>query len=204
MRALVTGFEPFGGDALNASGEAVRRLPSRVGRIEVAVAILPVSFARSHTALEEAIARTAPELVLCVGEAADRAAINIERIAVNLQDAGLADNDGVRPVDRPVIPGAPAAYFSALPVRAIFDALAAEGLPVEISNSAGTFVCNHVFYRLMHHAATRPDYLAAGFLHVPCLPQQVKRRPDASCLPLEDIVRGIEIALSAAGARKSP
>lgn len=204
MRALVTGFEPFGGDTFNASQEAVCRLPSRLGTIDIEVAILPTSYARSGLALEAAIARTQPEVVLCTGEAQDRAALSMERIAVNLQDARLPDNDGAQPRDQPVIPGAPAAYFSTLPVREIVDALTAEGLPAELSNSAGTFVCNHVFYWLMHLAATRPCRLAAGFLHVPCLPQQAAQRPGTPSLPIEDIVRGIGTALRAAAGEKSP
>lgn len=197
MRALVTGFEPFGGNALNASQEAVCRLPSRLGTIDIEIAILPTSYARAGSALKAAIARARPGLVLCVGEAWDRAALNVERIAVNARDARLPDNDGAQPRNQPVVPGAPAAYFSTLPVGEIVDALTAAGLPAVLSDSAGTFVCNHVFYWLMHLAATRRPHLAAGFLHVPCLPQQA-RVPDAPSLPLEDTVRGIMIALDVA------
>ena len=155
MKALVTGFEPFGGDTINASLEAVRRLPARVGALEIETATLPTSFARTHAALEAAIMRTKPDIVLCVGQAGDRAALCIERVAINVQDAVIADNDGAQPDDAPVVPGGPAAYLATLPVRAAVAALQAEKLPVQLSMSAGTFVCNHVFYGLMHLAAAR-------------------------------------------------
>jgi pyroglutamyl-peptidase len=198
MKALVTGFEPFGGERTNASIEAVRRVRARVGAIDVETAELPTSYARSHAALEDAIARIRPDIVLCVGQAGERAALCVERVAVNIQDAEIADNDGARPVDAPVVPGAPAAYLATLPVRAAVTRLQATGLPAQLSMSAGTFVCNHVFYRLMHLAATRGRPFRGGFLHVPCLPEQAQGgRPS---LPLTDTVRGIEIVLEAASA----
>jgi pyroglutamyl-peptidase len=197
MKALVTSFEPFGGETVNASLEAVRRLPPRIGALEIETATLPTSFARAHAALEAAIMRTKPDLVLCVGQAGDRAALCIERVAINVQDAVTADNDGARPVDAPVVPGGPAAYLATLPVRAAVAALQAEKLPAQLSMSAGTFVCNHVFYGLMHFAAARGHPFRAGFLHVPRLPQQA---PDGASpqMALDDIVRGVTIVLESA------
>jgi pyroglutamyl-peptidase len=196
MKALVTAFEPFGGESLNASLEAVRRLPPRAGRLEIATAVLPTSYARSLPALEAAIARAEPELVLAVGQAGGRAALCVERVAINLQDAEIADNDGARPVDAAVIAGGPAAYLSTLPVRAAVAALHAAELPAQLSMSAGTFVCNHVFYGLMHLAATGKRRFRAGFLHVPRLQEQ----PGAPSMTAEDIARGIVIVLEAATA----
>lgn len=196
MRALVTGFDPFGGERLNASLEAVRRLPARVGALEVATAELPTSYARSIAALQAAIARAKPEIVLCVGQAADRALLSVERVAVNLQDARTPDNDGAQPVDALVVPDGPAAYLATLPVRAAVAALHAAELPAEISMSAGTFVCNHVFYGLMHLATTRQHAFRAGFLHVPCLPRGASG--SAPSMALDDIVRGVRIVLEAA------
>ena len=196
MKALITGFEPFGGERTNSSIEAVRRVRARVGAVDVETAELPTSYARSHAALEAAIVRARPDIVLCVGQAGERAALSVERVAVNIQDAEIADNDGARPVDAPIVPGAPAAYLATLPARAAVTGLQAAGLPAQLSMSAGTFVCNHVFYGLMHLAATRGRPFRGGFLHVPCLPQQAQGgRPS---LPLDDIVRGIEIVLEAA------
>ena len=152
-------------------------------------------------ALEREIRRVGPAIVLCVGEAGDRTALNIERIAVNVQDARIADNDGAQPVDLPVVSGAPAAYFATLPVRAIHAALTAAGLPAEISNSAGTFVCNHAFYALMHFAATTGNKLHGGFLHVPGWRSDATQ--NAGAMRLADIVRGIVIALEVSAAHAS-
>jgi len=196
MRVLVTGFDPFGGERINASLEAVRRLPARIGTLEIATATLPTSYSRSLPALEAAIARARPELVLCVGQAGERAALCVERVAVNIQDARIPDNDGAQPADTPVVAGGPAAYLATLPVRAAVAALHAEALPAELSMSACTFVCNHVFYGLMHLAATRGHAFRGGFLHVPCLPQQAPA--GAPTLALEEIVRGIRIVLETA------
>lgn len=196
MKALVTGFEPFGGDPINASLEAVRRLPAQAGVVEIVTSALPTSYARSLPALEAAIARAQPDIVLCVGQAGARAALCVERVAVNVQDAEVADNDGARPVDTPVVAGGPTAYLATLPVRAIVAALRAEELPAQLSMSAGTFVCNHVFFGLMHFAATRGNAWRGGFLHVPCLPQQAA--DNTPSMALDDIVKGIGIVLEAA------
>jgi pyroglutamyl-peptidase len=201
MKVLVTGFEPFGGETVNASLEAVRRLPQWMGVLEIATAGLPTSYARSIPALEAAIACVQPQLVLCVGQAADRATLCVERIAINLQDARIPDNDGARPVDVPVAPGGPAAYLATLPVRMAVAALHAAELPALLSMSAGTFVCNHVFYGLMHLAATGNRRFRGGFLHVPSLPQQ-SREDEPRGMTLDDIVRGIGIVLEAATERQ--
>lgn len=195
-KALVTGFDPFGGDAINPSYQAVRRLPAllgtRAGKLAIVTAELPTSFARAARQLGQLIVRERPHIVLCVGLAADRAALSIERVAVNLDHARIADNDGKRPVHKPVVPGGPAAYFSTLPVPAIVRALTRAGLHAEMSMSAGTFVCNHVFYQLMHRASSRTksqSILRAGFVHVPALPAS-----DAEAA-LADLTRGLMIVL---------
>ncbi len=195
QKALVTGFDAFGGDAINPSYEAVRRLPARIGRLEVVTAELPTAFARAARRLRALIARERPVIVLCVGLAAERDALSVERVAVNLCHARIADNDGRQPVDKPVITNAPAAYFSTLPVVDTVTALARAGLRAEMSLSAGTFVCNHVFYSLMHAAAKQTGarrILRAGFVHVPALPSAHARRA------LADITRGLEIVLRVA------
>jgi pyroglutamyl-peptidase len=198
VKVLVTGFDPFGGESSNASLEAVRRLPARIGALEIATAVLPTSYRRSLPDLEAAIARSGPQIVLCVGQAGDRAALCVERVAINIQDARIPDNDGAQPLDAPVVTGGPAAYLSTLPVRAAVAALRAAELPAQLSMSAGTFVCNHVFYGLMHLAATRGRAFRGGFLHVPCLPQQAAG--SAPVLALDDIVSGIRIVLEASAA----
>jgi pyroglutamyl-peptidase len=191
----VTAFEPFGGERLNSSLEALHRLPPRIGRLEIATAELPTSYARSLPALEGAIAAAQPEIVLCTGQAADRSALCVERVAINVQDARIPDNDGAQPVDGAVVEGGPAAYLATLPVRAAVAALRAADLPAQVSMSAGTFVCNHVFYGLMHLAARRPGAFRGGFLHVPALPGTAAN--SAEGMPLESIVLGVTTVLEA-------
>ena len=199
MKALVTGFAPFDGDTINPSYEAVRRLPAHIGALNVVTAELPTSFARAPRRLRALIAHECPDLVLCVGLAAERAALSVERVAVNLCHARSADNDGARPLDKPVVARAPVAYFSTLPVAAIVKALERAGLHAEISMSAGTFVCNQVFYGLMHHAAKRGKYiLGAGFVHVPALPAENPERA------LADMVRALEIVLRVTQRKMKP
>ncbi|HEU0215834.1 MAG TPA: pyroglutamyl-peptidase I [Stellaceae bacterium] len=201
MKLLVTGFEPFGGDGLNPSLEALRRLPTRLGGMEIATAALPVVFGAALQALGEAIVRSSPDIVLSVGLAGGRAALSLERVAINLDDARIPDNDGNQPIDRPVVAGGPAAYFATLPIKAAVAALRDAGIPAAVSNSAGTFLCNHVFYGLMHEAARRGDAFRAGFLHVPYLPAQAAHVPGAPSLALAQIVEGIEIILRVAAER---
>jgi len=205
MKALVTGFEPFGDDPINPALEALRRLPARVGHVEIATGALPTAFGRSLEALDAALAAAKPDLVLCVGLAGGRAALSLERVAINLDDARIPDNDGRQPIDRAVVPGGPAAYFATLPVKAAVAALREAGLPAIVSNTAGTFVCNHVFYGLMHRATLSRAAFRGGFLHVPYLPAQAARCIDVSSgapsMALADIVRGIEIVLAVAATR---
>jgi pyroglutamyl-peptidase len=201
MKALVTGFEPFGGDRVNPAFEALARLPARLGGLELATAALPVVFGRALAALEAAVGTHAPALVLAVGLAGGRSELSLERVAINIDDARIADNDGNQPIDRPVVRGGPPAYFTLLPIKAAVAALRESGLPAAVSNSAGTFVCNHVFYGLMHLAATGPRRFRGGFLHVPYLPSQAARVAGAPSMALEQIVEGIEIILAVAASR---
>jgi pyroglutamyl-peptidase len=203
MKALVTGFEPFGGEPINPALEAVERVSARLGDLEIAGQVLPAVFGRAIDALEDAIVASDPDIVLCVGQAGGRAALSLERIAINVDDARIPDNAGQQPIDRPVVPGGPAAYFATLPVKAAAAALREAGLPAIVSNTAGTFVCNHVFYGLMHLAASRRLRLRGGFLHVPYLPSQAARQQDAPSMALDDIVRGIEIILEVSASRVS-
>ena len=201
MKALVTGFEPFGDDPINPAVEAVRRLPPRLARVDLATRVLPTSFGSALDELDDALATTVPDLVLCVGLAGGRAALSLERVAINLDDARIPDNARQQPIDRPIVPGGPAAYFATLPIKAAVAALRAAGLPAIISNTAGTFVCNHVFYGLMHRAATVRPAMRGGLLHVPYLPSQAAQYDGVPSMALADVVRGIEIVLDVAASR---
>jgi pyroglutamyl-peptidase len=193
---LVAGFEPFGGERVNPSALAAQALDGRciAGR-RVVGKVLPCVFGNSLLALRREMRRAAPELVICVGQAAGNAGIAVERVAVNVEDANIPDNAGRQPVDRLVARGGPVAYFSTLPIKAIVAALRVVDLPADVSQSAGTYVCNYVFYGLMRALARTPA-VRGGFIHVPCLPEQARRGLfDLPSLPLDQTVRGLEVAV---------
>ena len=193
---LLTGFNPFGGDPINPSWRIAQALHGRLlDGHRVVAEQLPTVFGSALVALDAALARHRPTLVICLGLASGRGALSVERIAINVDDARIADNAGAQPIDIPIVPGGPAAYFSTLPIKAMRDAILAAGVPGEISQTAGTFVCNHVFYGLMHRLATVPALKGArgGFIHVPMLPEQ-----GAPSLPLADMVEGLRAGIRTA------
>jgi len=195
---LLTGFDPFGGETVNPSWEAVRALHGRrVGGHRVVAQQLPTEFAASLRLLKAAMRELKPAIVLGVGQAGGRAQLSLERVAINLQDARIPDNAGAQPIDEPVIAGAPAAYFSTLPLKAMLAALHEAGLPAAISHTAGTYVCNHLAFAMLHLAAARRG-TRAGFIHIPWLPTQAARRHGAASMALDDMVRGLTIALRVA------
>ncbi|UHQ21751.1 pyroglutamyl-peptidase I [Lysobacter sp. 5GHs7-4] len=194
---LLTGFAPFGGEDSNPAWEAVQRLAGKSIRgHRVVTRCLPVAFGASLQALRQAIADSEPALVLCIGQAGGRAQLSLERIAINVDDARIPDNEGARPIDEPVIADGPAAYFSGLPIKAMLAALRAAGIPAEVSQTAGTYVCNHVFYGLMH--ALRDGPVRGGFVHIPYSPDQAARHPGAPSLSVDTVVEGLRIALATA------
>jgi pyroglutamyl-peptidase len=197
-RVLLTGFDSFGGETLNPSWEAVRRLDGEVvqGRRVVAEQ-LPTCFGDSLRRLRAALTRIKPELVVCVGQAGGRSRVSLERVAINVDDARIADNAGKQPIDRPIVRGAPAAYFTSLPIKAQLAALQAAGLPAEISQTAGTFVCNHVFYGLLHALRDKPQ-IRGGFVHIPFLPEQAVTHPGAPSLALDTIVASLRLIVDTA------
>ena len=191
---LLTGFEPFGGESVNPSWEIARALDGWVceGRTVRAVR-LPCAFGDALRTLDDALAAHRPELVVCLGQAGGRTEISIERAALNVDDARIPDNLGRQPIDTAVVPAGPSAYFSTLPIKALAHDLRRAGIPAAVSNTAGTFVCNHVFYALMHRLATVPALAQArgGFVHVPYTPEQVVDRPGTPAMALELQVEGI-------------
>jgi len=200
-RVLLTGFDPFGdtghsSSPLNPSWLAVQALGGkRIGGHLVVAAQLPTVFQASMDELTRMLRLHKPALVICVGQAGGRGAISLERIAININDARIADNLGAQPVDTPVVADGPAAYFSSLPIKAMLQALQGAGVAAEVSQTAGTFVCNHVFYALMHALATKRGFkrTRGGFIHVPYLPEQ-----GAPHMPLDEIVRGLRLAVATA------
>lgn len=194
-RILLTGFDPFGGESINPSWEAVRALHGRrvCGHLVVARQ-LPTEFAASLRQLKAAMRDVKPTIVLGIGQAGGRAQLSLERVAINLQDARIPDNAGAQPIDEPVIEDGPAAYFSTLPIKAMLVALYAADIPAEISQSAGTYVCNHIAYAMLHLAAKKRG-VRAGFVHIPYLPAQAARLHGAPSMAQAEVERGLLIAL---------
>ncbi|MEC2345814.1 pyroglutamyl-peptidase I [Paenibacillus barengoltzii] len=199
-KLLLTGFEPFGGEPINPAVEAMRRLQGRViGSFEIVGLELPTVFGQSTERLLAAVQQHEPAVVIALGQAGGREGISFERIAVNLNDANIADNAGNQPVDEPVVPEGPAAYWTTLPVKRMVDRLRNEGIPASISLSAGTFVCNHLFYGLMHHLAVTGKPIRGGFIHVPYLPEQADRHSGAPSMTLDQLITGLERAIEVLG-----
>jgi pyroglutamyl-peptidase len=193
---LVSGFEPFGGERINPSAEVARALHGRtIDRVPVVGVVLPCVFGVSIAALRSAIDSHRPQLVLALGQAAGRDGFTLERIAINLDDARIADNACAQPIDAPVVARGPAAFFTTLPIKAMVAALRDAGHTASVSYSAGTFVCNHVFYGLQH-ALKRRRSVRSGFMHLPCLPQQTP--PGTPSLPLATMIDGAQLALHTA------
>ena len=181
MKLLLTAFDPFGGESANAAQEAVRLVSGNVGDVRVVKLTVPTVFGRSVAAVAAAIEAERPDAVLCVGQAGGRAGLTPERV--------------------PIVPGGPAAYFSTLPVKAMVRAIRDAGLLASVSNSAGTFVCNHLMYGVLHLLHERYPGVRGGFLHVPLSPAQAARLPaGAPSLPVEDMAAGIEAAIGAIAA----
>ena len=193
---LITGFEPFGGETVNPSQAIAEALDGRVieGR-RVAGAVLPCVFGESRHELVRLLRAHQPSLAICVGQAGGRAEITPERVAINIDDARIADNAGSQPIDSPVVRNGPAAYWSRLPIKAIVAALHARKIPAAVSQTAGTFVCNHVFYGLMH-ALRWQRQVRGGFIHVPFLPEQAGAGQPS--LPLATMIGAIECAVAVA------
>jgi len=196
---LLTGFEPFEKEPVNPSWEAVRALDGqRVGDDAVIVARqLPCVFGAAITGIEALLDELKPDVVIAVGQAGGRTELSIERIAINVDDARIVDNAGAQPIDVTIAAAGPAAYFATLPIKAITRDLRAAGVPAMVSQTAGTFVCNHVFYGLMHALAQRGNaHTRGGFIHIPYLPEQAARHPGAPSLALDTLIAGLRVAVA--------
>lgn len=191
---LLTGFEPFNGATINPAWEAVRALKGWSGEdFMVEILQLPCVFGFANRVLCGAVDEMKPDVVICVGQAGGRADLTVERVAINVDDAPIRDNDGQQPVDAPIAPEGPAAYFATLPVKAIVSSMRERGLRASVSQTAGTFVCNHVFYGLMHHIDG--SAVRGGFIHVPYLPEQAAAFAGAPSMALAEIVEGLRAAV---------
>ena len=196
MKLLLTAFTPFDGEKINPALEAVKLVKDRIVNLLIVKLEVPTVFGKSIDTVREAIEREKPDFVLSIGQAGGRAEICPERVAINLDDARIPDNEGNQPIDEPIFPDGENAYFSTLPVKAMVEAIRKEGLPSSLSNSAGTYVCNHLMYGVLYYLDKRPG-MKAGFIHVPYIPEQVKNKKDIPSLELSEIVRGLEAAITA-------
>ena len=197
MKILVTGFDPFGGEKVNPALEAVKSLPSVIHGAEIRWVEIPTVFYQSAEVLEAEIVRYQPDVVLCIGQAGGRASLTPERVAINQDDARIPDNQGNQPIDTPIRLDGEAAYFSTLPIKATVQAIKEVGLPATVSNTAGTFVCNHLMYQALYLADKKFSHMRAGFMHIPYMTEQVINKPNTASMNLADIVKGIEAAIGA-------
>ena len=191
MKIIVTGFDPFGGEKINPSIECVKTLPEIEG-VELFRVELPTVFKESAIRLNEVINDVKPDAVLCVGQAGGRPWITMERIAINVDDARIPDNISQQPIDEAIQLDGEAAYFTTLPIKRIVNAIRKAGIPAEVSNTAGTFVCNHIMYQALFTATKADKSFKAGFMHIPFIPEQTTDKPS---LPLEESTKALQIAI---------
>ena len=194
-KILVTGFEPFDKSSLNPSKSIVRELEQDSSLVNLETLILPVDFKSAAKLLIEKVDSAKPDVVICLGQAEGRSAITPERVAINIDDARIPDNAGNKPTDAPIVIGGPDAYFSTLPVKNLVTVIESVGAPASLSLSAGTFLCNHVFYVLQHHCRDRK--IESGFIHVPLMESQGSEFPGLPTLKLEVLVKGIKAVVTA-------
>lgn len=198
MRIILAAFDPFGGESINPALEAVKQVQSSIEGYTVEKLEVPTVFHRSMEVLREKILERDPGIILVVGQAGGRSGISLERIGINVDDARIPDNEGNQPVDEKIVPGGPDAYFSNLPIKAMAKSIREAGIPAAVSNTAGTFVCNHILYGLLHFIHTERPRARGGFIHVPFIPAQVTDKPGQPSMASKDITKAIEAALRAA------
>ena len=198
MKLLLTAFDPFGGDAINPALEAVKLVADKIGRFDIVKLEVPTVFRKSIDTVAKAIEEEKSDVVLCIGQAGGRFEITPERVAINVDDARIKDNEGNQPIDIKIFEDGENAYFTTLPIKAMVEAIREANLPAAVSNTAGTFVCNHLMYGVLYTLAKKYPHIKGGFTHVPFIPAQVARRtPVAPYMALEDIKRGLEAAIDA-------
>ncbi len=195
MKILITGFSPFGGSATNASLDAVRALPCNIADAEIVTVEIPTVFRKSIDCLRNAIKEHQPDVVICVGQSGSRSMITPERVAINLMDARIPDNEGNQPRGEPIAADGPDAYFSTLPIKDMVSAMQKAGIPSEVSNTAGTYVCNQLMYGLLHIIHTEHPEISGGFIHVPLTSVQAALKKNAPGMAISDITKGLLLAI---------
>lgn len=198
MKILISAFDPFGGDLINPALEAVKLMKDEIGGATIVKLEVPTVFNKCIDKVVEAIEKENPDVVLNVGQAGGRFEVTPERVAINVDDARIKDNEGNQPIDRPIYEDGAPAYFATLPVKAMVKEIKESGIPSSLSNSAGTFVCNHLMYGVLYNIAKSKKNIKAGFIHVPFIPEQVVNRPSpAPAMSIPDIAKALEAAVKA-------
>lgn len=197
MKILLTGFEPFGGESINPAQEAVQLVKDEIKGAQIVKCYVPVVFGKAIDTVHEALKKENPDAVLLIGQAGGRYEITPERIAINCDDGRIPDNEGNQPVDQPVRADGPAAYFSTLPIKNMVQYIKAANVPAAVSNTAGTYVCNHLMYGVLYYLDKEFPNTIGGFMHVPYLHEQVMNKKETASLSKDDVVKGIEAALEA-------
>ncbi len=197
MKVLITGFDPFGGEKINPAWEAVNALPNEVDGVEVIKVQIPTVFKKSAQKLFKAIESVKPDAVICVGQAGGRFDFNVERIAINVDDARIPDNEGKQPIDVKIFEDGENAYFATLPIKAMVEEAKKAGVPASVSNTAGTFVCNHIMYSLLYYINKNKLNIRGGFIHVPYISQQVIGKKNTPYMELTTATKGLEASIRA-------
>ena len=197
MKILITGFDPFGGEPVNPALEAVKLMKDEIAGAKIIKLEIPTVFRKSVEKIHEMMKAEQPDVVLSMGQAGGRFGVTPERVAINVDDARIKDNEGNQPVDTPIFTDGEAAYFSNLPVKAMVEAIKNKGLPSTLSNSAGTFVCNHVMYDVLYYIHKEFPNVRGGFIHVPFITDQVVTKPNVASMALADITEALESAVEA-------
>lgn len=197
MKILVTGFDPFGGEKINPAIESVKKLPNEIAGAKIIKLEIPTVCHQSLKVIDDAIKEHDPEVILSVGQAGGRSDITVERIGINIDDCRIHDNAGQQIIDEPVFKDGPTAYFVNIPIKAIVAKIQEHQIPASVSNSAGTFVCNHVTYGVRHIIETKYPGKRSGFIHIPFLPQQVIDKKNMPSMALETIVEALIVAIEA-------
>lgn len=198
MKVLITGFDPFGGEKINPAWEAVKGIKDTIEGAKIIKLEIPTVFNKSIEKVKEAMELEKPDIVLCIGQAGGRYDITIERVAINVDDARIEDNEKNQPIDIPVFEDGENAYFSNLPIKAMVEEIKGQGIPASISNSAGTFVCNHIMYGVLYHINKTYKNMRGGFIHVPFINEQVLDKKNQPYMPVEHITKALEAAIKAA------
>ncbi|MCI5997312.1 MAG: pyroglutamyl-peptidase I [Peptoniphilaceae bacterium] len=197
MKILVSGFDPFGGEKINPAIESVKKLPDEINGVKIIKVEIPTVAHKSLKKLQEVIEIEKPDVVLSIGQAGGRPDITVERVGINVDDFRIKDNEKNQPIDEKIAKDGPDAYLVTVPIKAMVQKMTENKIPASVSNTAGTFVCNHVCYGMAHLAATKYPNMRTGFVHIPFLPEQVLDKRNMPSMPLELIVKGLECAISA-------